>query len=46
MSKALRKLIGTANKGNCTIMFINQLRQKARMGEAWVAGRGKQGYGT
>jgi recombination protein RecA len=28
MSKALRKLAGTANKTNCAIIFINQLREK------------------
>ncbi len=28
MSQALRKLAGTANKTNCTIIFINQLREK------------------
>ena len=28
MSKALRKLSGTLNKTNCTIIFINQLREK------------------
>ncbi|SFU27473.1 recombination protein RecA [Pustulibacterium marinum] len=28
MSQALRKLTGTINKTNCTVMFINQLREK------------------
>ena len=28
MSQALRKLAGTANKTNCIIVFINQLREK------------------
>ncbi|MGN0532728.1 MAG: recombinase RecA [Eubacterium sp.] len=28
MSQALRKLAGTANKTNCIIIFINQLREK------------------
>jgi len=28
MSKALRKLAGQLNKSNCTVIFINQLRQK------------------
>ncbi len=28
MSQALRKLTGTANKTNCVIIFINQLREK------------------
>ena len=28
MSKALRKLTGVINKTNCTIVFINQLREK------------------
>lgn len=28
MSKAMRKLAGTLNKNNCTIIFINQLREK------------------
>ncbi len=28
MSQALRKLTGTANKTNCIIIFINQLREK------------------
>ncbi len=28
MSQALRKLTGVINKSNCTIIFINQLRQK------------------
>jgi len=28
MSKALRKLTATLNKGQCTIIFINQLREK------------------
>lgn len=28
MSQALRKLTGTANKTNCIIVFINQLREK------------------
>eukprot|EP00884_Botryococcus_braunii_P000615 jgi/Botrbrau1/10554/Bobra.0343s0003.1 len=28
MSQALRKLAGNASKSNCTIMFLNQLRQK------------------
>ena len=28
MSQALRKLTGTINKTNCTVIFINQLREK------------------
>lgn len=28
MSKALRKLTGSINKTNCTVVFINQLREK------------------
>ncbi len=28
MSKAMRKLAGTLNKNDCTIIFINQLREK------------------
>lgn len=28
MSKAMRKLAGTLNKNNCTMIFINQLREK------------------
>ncbi len=28
MSQALRKLTGTVNKSNCTIIFINQIRMK------------------
>lgn len=28
MSKAMRKLAGVLNKNNCTIIFINQLREK------------------
>ena len=28
MSKALRKLAGILSKGNCTVIFINQLREK------------------
>ncbi len=28
MSKAMRKLAGNMNKGNCTVIFINQLREK------------------
>lgn len=28
MSKAMRKLSGTLNKNNCTMIFINQLREK------------------
>ncbi len=28
MSQALRKLIGVANKTGCTVLFINQLREK------------------
>ena len=28
MSQALRKLTGTINKANCTVIFINQLREK------------------
>lgn len=28
MSKAMRKLAGAMNKGNCTAIFINQLREK------------------
>jgi recombination protein RecA len=28
MSQALRKLTGTISKTNCTVFFINQLREK------------------
>ena len=28
MSQALRKLVGLCNKQDCTVIFINQLRQK------------------
>ena len=28
MSKAMRKLAGVLNKSNCTVIFINQLREK------------------
>ena len=28
MSKAMRKLSGLLNKSHCTIIFINQLREK------------------
>ena len=28
MSQALRKLTSTINKTNCTVIFINQLREK------------------
>ncbi len=28
MSKAMRKLAGNMNRGNCTVIFINQLREK------------------
>ena len=28
MSQALRKLTGITNKSNCTVVFINQLREK------------------
>lgn len=28
MSKAMRKLSGNMNRGNCTVIFINQLREK------------------
>ena len=28
MSGALRKIAGNASKHNCTIIFLNQLRQK------------------
>ena len=28
MSKAMRKIAGTLNKNNCTVIFINQLREK------------------
>ena len=28
MSKAMRKLAGAANLNNCSIVFINQLREK------------------
>ena len=30
MSQALRKIAGNASKCNCTVMFLNQLRHKAR----------------
>ena len=30
MSGALRKIAGNASKHNCTIIFLNQLRQKVR----------------
>ena len=28
MSKAMRKIVGTLNKNDCTVIFINQLREK------------------
>lgn len=28
MSQAMRKIVGNANKNNCTIIFINQIREK------------------
>ncbi len=36
MSQALRKLTGIANKTNCTVVFINQLREK--IGSAFMGG--------
>ena len=30
MSKAMRKLTAILNKAECTIIFINQLREKGR----------------
>ena len=30
MSQALRKIAGNASKCNCTVIFLNQLRHKAR----------------
>jgi recombination protein RecA len=33
MSQALRKLTGTISKTNCTVFFINQLREK--LGDVW-----------
>jgi hypothetical protein len=53
MSGALRKIAGNASKHNCTIIFINQLRQKVRAGaeggrrhEPRVAGREPPERGT
>jgi recombination protein RecA len=31
LSQALRKLTGTISKTNCTVFFINQLREKLGM---------------
>ena len=40
MSGALRKIAGNASKHNCTIIFLNQLRQKVG---GWAAG-GRAGW--
>lgn len=39
MSQVLRKLVSNASKANCTVIFINQLRQKVRAlgGARWAA---------
>ena len=51
MSKALRKITGYLNKSDCTIIFINQLREKmATMGygspETTPGGRALKFYAT
>lgn len=43
MSKALRKLAGVLNKSNCTIIFINQLRDKIASGPFAGAGETTSG---
>jgi RecA/RadA recombinase len=34
LSQALRKLVGSASKCNCTLIFINQLRMKVGAAQA------------
>ena len=50
MSQALRKLTGTANKTNCIIIFINQLREKIGVmygsPEVTTGGRALKFYST
>lgn len=50
MSKALRKLAGILSKGNCTVIFINQLREKVGVmygnPETTTGGRALKFYAT
>lgn len=50
MSKALRKLAGILSKGNCTVIFINQLREKVGVmygnPETTTGGRALKFYST
>ena len=50
MSKAMRKLAGVLNKSNCTVIFINQLREKVGViygnPEVTTGGRALKFYAT
>lgn len=50
MSKAMRKITGTLNKNNCTVIFINQLREKVGViygsNETTTGGRALKFYST
>ena len=50
MSKAMRKLAGVLNKSNCTVIFINQLREKVGViygnPELTTGGRALKFYAT
>ena len=50
MSKAMRKLTGVLNKSNCTVIFINQLREKVGVvygnPEVTTGGRALKFYST
>lgn len=50
MSKALRKITAVINKGNCTVIFINQLREKVGVvygnPEVTTGGRALKFYST
>ena len=50
MSKSLRKLAGVLSKGNCTVIFINQLREKVGVmygnPETTTGGRALKFYST
>ncbi len=49
MSQALRKLVGIANKTGCTLIFINQLREKIGSyggGETTTGGRALKFYAS